>query len=374
MFVLSWIKFFRGYVYVHLTGYATERFLNLCGSRNILIWNLKPTEDGYYFYISVDGYRSLKPILKKTKTKARILKKYGVPFQLFRYRKHKVFAAGIAVSAVLLFYCSGFVWNIEVKGNSYLSEETILTFLQNENAGFGVPKRNINCEELEEKLRSAYSEVIWTSVKVYGTKMTVELQENLLPEEEYEAKINLPGGYNIYNACAAMAAGQAMGLDAATTAKSLSEFACGFGRMEKFEIGGTDVRMILIKNPAGCNQVLNFLTQIREPFVFVACLNDRAQDGKDVSWIWDVDFERLCEMGDTLREIYVSGVRADDMALRFAYAGFPTNRIHVVKDYKALCEQSASHKLPVYMMPTYTAMLALRQTISKTYGYKNFWE
>lgn len=193
-------------------------------------------------------------------------------------------------------------------------------------------------------------------------------------EAEYEAKINLPGGYNIYNACAAMAAGQAMDLDAATTAKSLSEFACGFGRMEKFEIGGTDVRMILIKNPAGCNQVLNFLTQIREPFVFVACLNDRAQDGKDVSWIWDVDFERLCEMGDTLREIYVSGVRADDMALRFAYAGFPTNRIHVVKDYKALCEQSTSHKLPVYMMPTYTAMLALRQTISKQYGYKNFWE
>ena len=150
MFVLSWIKFFRGYVYVHLTGYATERFLNLCGSRNIFIWNLKPTEDGYYFYSSVDGYRSLKPILKKTKTKARILKKYGVPFQLFRYRKHKVFAAGIAVSAVLLFYCSSFVWNIEVKGNSYLSEETILTFLQNENAGFGVPKRNINCEELVE--------------------------------------------------------------------------------------------------------------------------------------------------------------------------------------------------------------------------------
>lgn len=192
MFVLSWIKFFRGYVYVHLTGYATERFLNLCGNRNILIWNLKPAEDGYYFYISVAGYRSLKPILKKTKTKARILKKYGVPFQMFRYRKHKVFAVGILVSAVLLFYCSGFVWNIEVKGNSYLSEETILAFLQRENAGFGVPKRSINCEELEEKLRSAYSEVIWTSVKVYGTKMTVELQENLLPEEEYAAKDDTP--------------------------------------------------------------------------------------------------------------------------------------------------------------------------------------
>ena len=176
MFVLSWIKFFRGYVYVHLTGYATERFLNLCGSRNILIWNLKPTEDGYYFYISVDGYRSLKPILKN-KDKGAHFKKYGVPFQLFRYRKHKVFAAGIAVSAVLLFYCSGFVWNIEVKGNSYLSEETILSrFCRTKMQASVCQKRNINCEELEEKLRSAYSEVIWTSVKVYGTKMTVELQ------------------------------------------------------------------------------------------------------------------------------------------------------------------------------------------------------
>lgn len=72
--------------------------------------------------------------------------------------------------------------------------------------------------------------------------------------------------------------------------------------------------MILIKNPAGCNQVLNFITDFEDPFVFVTCLNDRAQDGKDVSWIWDVDFERLTLMGDTLRHLYVSGIRADDMA------------------------------------------------------------
>ena len=115
---------------------------------------------------------------------------------------------------------------------------------------------------------------------------------------------------------------------------------------------------------SGCNQVLNFLTQTAEPFLFVCCLNDRAQDGKDVSWIWDVDFERLCEMGDTLREIYVSGVRADDMALRFAYAGFPTNRIHVVKDYKALCEQSTSHKLPVYMLSLIHISRACRPSAS----------
>lgn len=190
----------------------------------------------------------------------------------------------------------------------------------------------------------------------------------------YGANVNLPGGYNIYNACACMAAGKAMGLDAAVTAKSLSSFACGFGRMEKFQIGGADVRMILIKNPAGCNQVLNFLTQRTEPFVFAACLNDRAQDGKDVSWIWDVDFERLTQMEGTLQEIYVSGVRADDMALRFLYAGFPKERLHVVKDYGQLMEQASAHGVPVYVMPTYTAMLGLRGTISKRYGYKQFWQ
>ena len=158
-------------------------------------------------------------------------------------------------------------------------------------------------------------------------------------QTEIPALINLPGGYNIYNAAAAAAA----------------------------------VRMILIKNPAGCNQVLSFLTQRTEPFVFAACLNDRTQDGRDVSWIWDVAFERLTDM-DALREVYLSGTRAEDMALRFLYAGFPQEKLHVQKDYGKLMEEATAHKLPVFVMPTYTAMLALRGTISKTYGYKQFWE
>ena len=192
--------------------------------------------------------------------------------------------------------------------------------------------------------------------------------------ETYRTNINLPGGYNIYNACACMAAGQAMELDAALISKSLSEFACGFGRMEKFEIGGTSLRMILIKNPAGCNQVLNFLTQTTEPFLFVCCLNDRAQDGKDVSWIWDVDFERIAALGDRLSSLLVSGVRAEDMAVRFKYAGVPVEKIQVIKDYPALVQACVRQDKPVFIMPTYTAMLELRTVISKNYGFKAFWE
>ena len=144
--------------------------------------------------------------------------------------------------------------------------------------------------------------------------------------------------------------------------------------MEKFDIDGSSLRMILIKNPAGCNQVLNFLTNINEPSIFVACLNDRAQDGTDVSWIWDVDFERLVDMGENLSQIFVSGVRADDMAMRFVYAGIDREKISVIKDYDNLIKACVSQKKPVYIMPTYTAMLALREKISKTYGFKDFWE
>ena len=186
MFFISIIKFVRGYVYVHLTGYAPERFLNLCGKHDILIWDLKVVEDGYLFHISMEGFKLLRPILKKTKTKVVILEKKGLPIYLFRYRKRKIFVAGLFLCIAMLFYMSGFVWNIEVCGNSYLSEETILLFLEEKEAYFGTKISKIDCAALEEQLRSDYPEVIWTSIKIYGTKMTVDIQESLLPEESYK--------------------------------------------------------------------------------------------------------------------------------------------------------------------------------------------
>ena len=190
----------------------------------------------------------------------------------------------------------------------------------------------------------------------------------------YPTRVNQPGGYNIYNAVGTMAVGKAIGLAPEVVSDSLSHFAGGFGRMEKFHIGETDLRMILIKNPAGCNQVLNFLSQLTEPFIFTVSLTDRVSDGTDVSWIWDVDFEKLAQMEENLSAVYVSGVRADDMAMRFLYAGVPAEKIHVIKEYDALMETLTKQPVPVYLMPTYTAMLELRNVISKKYGFKAFWE
>lgn len=192
--------------------------------------------------------------------------------------------------------------------------------------------------------------------------------------KEYEATVNLPGGYNIYNATAMIAAGHVMGLDAQVIINALNSFECGFGRMEKFTINDTDIRMILIKNPAGCNQVLNFLSNLTEPALFIVALNDRFADGTDISWIWDVDFEKLNNISDMLTGVWVTGRRADEMAMRMKYTGLPTEKIRVIKDYNELIAQAVAQDAPVYLMPTYTAMLDIREIFSKSYGFKEFWE
>ena len=191
---------------------------------------------------------------------------------------------------------------------------------------------------------------------------------------EYDVHVNLPGGYNIYNGAATAAAGYVLGLKDETIVDALSNFECGFGRMEKFTINNTDIRMILIKNPAGCNQVLNFLSNNTEPSLFIVALNDRFADGTDISWIWDVDFEKLNQISEKLTEIWVTGRRADEMAMRFKYAGISVEKIKVIKDYEKLIESAAAQSAPVYIMPTYTAMLDIREIFSKNYGFKEFWE
>jgi len=191
---------------------------------------------------------------------------------------------------------------------------------------------------------------------------------------EKECYVNLPGGYNIYNAAGAVTAVLAAGLSADTALAACADFHCGFGRMEKFTLGKAQTRMILIKNPAGCNQVLNFLTNLDSEARFVICLNDNYADGTDVSWIWDVDFETLCGMGDRLKSVTLSGVRAWDIALRLKYAGLPMDKLSVCTDYGGLLRQISDDETPVFIMPTYTAMLELRDRICKEYGYGEFWE
>lgn len=193
------------------------------------------------------------------------------------------------------------------------------------------------------------------------------------PSGTIPLSVNLPAVYNLYNAAAAFAAASTFGIPQNTCAKAISEFSCGFGRMETFPLAG-GTRMILVKNPAGCTQAIEYLVQIENPFLFVFCLNDRDADGTDVSWIWDANFETLQTISDRIPSIIVSGDRAQDMCVRLKYAGFEESRIRVIPDPVHLVRQLSSESLPVMILPTYTAMLELRTAVIRHCGGTEFWE
>ena len=191
--------------------------------------------------------------------------------------------------------------------------------------------------------------------------------------QNIKAEVNLPALYNVYNAAGSIAAIMEMGFSADTAVNAVEKFQCGFGRMEKFNLGG-GTRLMLAKNPAGCNQVLEFLKEVKNPFVLVLCLNDRSADGTDISWIWDVDYEALPSFSDNLKEIIVSGDRAADMLLRIKYTGFPLEKIFEERNYEQLVQKLSGYEDQIFIIPTYTAMLDLRKTLIRHCGGADFWE
>ena len=193
------------------------------------------------------------------------------------------------------------------------------------------------------------------------------------PQGVIDLSVNLPAVYNLYNAAAAFTASVSFGISQEICCSALGSFSCGFGRMESFPLAG-GTRMILVKNPAGCTQALEYLSQVQTPFVFVFCLNDRSADGTDVSWIWDAGFESLISMSDRIGSLIVSGERAEDMRVRLKYAGFSDQRIHVIQNPASLVDHLETLDLPVFILPTYTAMLDLRKVIVHRCGGAEFWE
>ena len=194
-----------------------------------------------------------------------------------------------------------------------------------------------------------------------------------LGDETRELLLPIPAEYNVYNAAAAAAALYSGGADMAQAAAAIESSHCGFGRTEQFALG-RGARMLLVKNPAGCNQVLHYLESMDEPFVLAMCLNDLAADGTDISWIWDADFECLAALSDRLVQIYVSGRRGEELALRLKYAGLDPNRVQRVEQLAELVPLLAAADAPSVIVPTYTAMMELRPHLVKAVGGSAFWE
>jgi UDP-N-acetylmuramyl tripeptide synthase len=184
----------------------------------------------------------------------------------------------------------------------------------------------------------------------------------------------LPGLYNVYNALGAAALALELGASLDDVREGLGRFSAAFGRFERIPVGDRRLLMLLIKNPAGANEVVRTLVEGGAPRVAVVALNDAIADGKDVSWIWDVDFEPLLQGLDTL---VATGSRAAELALRFAYGGLPRARIEVVPSLDAALDRGLALTPPggeLTLLPTYTAMLALRRIVASRGHVANYWE
>jgi UDP-N-acetylmuramyl tripeptide synthase len=184
----------------------------------------------------------------------------------------------------------------------------------------------------------------------------------------------LPGLYNVYNMLAATAAALSLGVDIEVIKDAVLSFDAAFGRVERIKASGREVLMVLAKNPAGLNEVIRTLSSLHGRIDVVLALNDNIADGRDVSWIWDVDFEMF---SGRLRNVVCSGTRAHDMALRVKYAGIGEETRRVEPDLGRALDvglSSVEREGTLYVVPTYTAMLDLRSIMSKRGLVKQYWE
>ncbi len=211
-----------------------------------------------------------------------------------------------------------------------------------------------------------------TSVELHG--MSGSSVEVRTPAGELALELPLPGLYNVYNALAAIAAGLSMGVGPSTIGEALADVRAVFGRVETIDVNGVGVSILLIKNPAGANEVLRTLRLESEGLgldLWVA-LNDGIADGRDVSWIWDADFELLA---GSVRSVVCAGTRASEMALRLKYAGIGEDLITVRPEIsESLDEAVAAAPGRLFALPTYTALLELRRLLADRGLAKEFWE
>ena len=188
---------------------------------------------------------------------------------------------------------------------------------------------------------------------------------------ERRVELPLPGLYNVYNALGAAALTLSLGVELDDVVSGLQAVEPAFGRAETLDLGGRPASLLLVKNPAGANEVLRTLALEGGELDLFGVLNDRTADGRDVSWVWDADWELLV---GSVRRFTCSGTRAAELALRMKYAGLDTGRIHVVDDLEQALDDALEHgDGPLYIVPTYTALLELRDLLTRRGQAEAYW-
>jgi len=193
------------------------------------------------------------------------------------------------------------------------------------------------------------------------------------PQGSTAVELALPGLYNVYNAVAAASLSLALDVSPTTIARGLADFSAAFGRFERIPAGTKTIVVLLIKNPAGANEVLRTL-EVGVPPVLLIALNDAIADGQDVSWIWDVDFEPLLPH---VGRVVATGDRAAELGLRLVYGGLSDDRLEVIPELEEALDRSlglVDAGTELVILPTYTAMLSLRGILTERKYVRPYWD
>lgn len=191
MFFKILIYYILGYVNISVEGYFIERFINMCISKGVLLWNLKRKKSSFlYANIGMKDFKKIKEIAKTTKCRIKIEKKRGLPFILNRYKKRKIFFGALFSVILIIFIISNFIWNIEITGITTINKEEIIESLTNDGLKVGTLKSKINTKEIINKLRLQRSDIAWVGIHLKGTNAIVEIVEadkkpDIIDENEY---------------------------------------------------------------------------------------------------------------------------------------------------------------------------------------------
>ncbi|HMJ03378.1 MAG TPA: MurT ligase domain-containing protein [Conexibacter sp.] len=217
-------------------------------------------------------------------------------------------------------------------------------------------------------------DVVAERIRLNGTR-DASFALRIGSEQPRTVALPLPGLYNVYNALGAAALCHALEIPSNEVAAGLGAVAAAFGRAETIDLDGRALSILLIKNPAGANEVLRTLALEDGPLDLLAVLNDGVADGRDVSWVWDADFELLA---GRVRQVTCAGTRAAELAVRLKYAGVEPQRLAVVPELAAALDAARgdadpAHPGRLYALPTYTALLALRELLARRGHAPEYW-
>ncbi|HZK53407.1 MAG TPA: MurT ligase domain-containing protein [Desulfosporosinus sp.] len=192
----------------------------------------------------------------------------------------------------------------------------------------------------------------------------VRLEEGLIlfQVEEAPFTLSLQGYYNLYNALAALTAARQLEINDGFIEKGLREFIPQAGRMERFNLPDGEITLTLVKNPTGFDQVIQTMLGVAKPLRILIGINDLAADGRDISWLWDVNFERLGTHEASINQVICTGLRAEDIALRLKYAGVPVEKLvieHALTEALDRLQASRAEEV-AFICPTYTLLFPLR--------------